>query len=445
MNKMSGLNTQIIKSLDHIISSQKLVNQIPQTQPIQPVQPVQPVQLNQSVSVQLNQQISNQLNQPVSNQLNQTVPVQLNQPVPVQLNQTNQISQLNQPVPVQLKVDQIQNQIPAIKLIEHPFLRNTQNKPNDGNKVESIKDLDTKRIDYKDILVKTGLIKENTDNKTINININSILRDLDISKYSDIISKKINEINEIKVETPQYFITDDIDQSWTIMDIVNKKPIESWLNVFKESYNDLIRISNYIQSIEAQGKVIYPLKKNIFRALVCTPLNRVKVVIFGQDPYPGVNKNTRLPIAHGLSFSTDKINPIPQSLANVYKVLQKTVANFSYPSHADLTCWAEQGVLLLNKCLTLDSGESSSHKDLWGEFVTRIIQHIDSTNPNCVYLLWGNHAQELNKYIKSKNVLMTSHPSNQGARFGFYDCNHFNETNKILTSWGQKEINWNVN
>jgi uracil-DNA glycosylase len=230
-----------------------------------------------------------------------------------------------------------------------------------------------------------------------------------------------------------------ITQEWSLIDIVNRKPIIDWLPVFQDSYNDLIRINNFLQS----SGPFYPLKKDIFRALQLVKPTDIKIIIIGQDPYPGTGGNG-LPVAHGLAFSTDRSNKIPASLAGVYKVLAKTIPGWVYPSHGDLTCWVKQGILLLNKCLTLDPGASGSHKNLWGEFITRVVQYIDKVNPNCVYLLWGNHAQEIAKFTTSKNVLMTSHPSPQGIHHGFINCNHFNEANDILVKQGKSPVDWSV-
>ena len=227
------------------------------------------------------------------------------------------------------------------------------------------------------------------------------------------------------------------------MDIVNKNPPNSWIQVFKECYKELERISQYLSDKEKAGVVVYPLKKDIFRALMLTPLDSVNLVILGQDPFPGTDRSTGKPIANGLAFSSNG-GRVPQSTQNIYKILQKTIPGFVTPNHSDLSGWAKQGVLLINTCLTLDEGSSASHKGLWSEFITRIINTIDKTNPNCVYLLWGNHAQQYANIITSKHKLMTSHPSNQGFRFGFNESNHFNEANEILKNLGKEPINWNL-
>ena len=313
--------------------------------------------------------------------------------------------------------------------IKHPFLFCSPKVPNNGERVSSIEQLKEKKVDYADVLVKTGVIVPGRSFKI----------DFDISKFTEKIRQNLPK-SDITVDP----ISVDIDQSWTVIDIITRKPIYSWMNLFRESYNHLIRVSEQLAAYEAQGKVWFPLKKHLFRSLELTPLESVKVVIIGQDPFPGKSKNTGLPIAVGISFGTDRANPIPQSLANMYKVLQKTVPGFVYPSHGDISCWAKQGILLWNRCLTLEAGSSGSHRDLWGELTTRVIQHVDKTNPKCVYVLLGGDAQELDRTISSKNILKSSHPSNQGARFGFNTCDIFNDVNKILIADNKTPIDWNV-
>ena len=329
--------------------------------------------------------------------------------------------------------------------IKHVFLNSTSRPPNEGASVDTIEQLEEKQVNYTQQLITDGVIK----NVPLKLNINLDSLRMQISKNQTVLTNtnvKILSLSDVQ-SVPLYsskYVNIEVNQSWSILDIINKKPIQSWSEVFRESYQDLIRVSTFLADQEAQGKKWFPLKKDVFNALELTPLHEVKVVIIGQDPYPGVNKDTSLPIADGKAFSTSKINKIPASLTTVFKVMQKTVNDWKYPSHGDLTAWCKQGVLLLNKCLTLDGGDSGSHKDLWGDFITRIIHAIDKVNPQCVYVMWGNHAQQLETKTVSKNKLMSSHPSPQGARFGFNDCNHFNQINEILVKQGKTPINWNL-
>lgn len=326
-----------------------------------------------------------------------------------------------------IKKDEVVVDVEPVSI--HPFLNCNTLKINSNETskmLTTLEDLVDKKIDYKDILLKNGISQSAPLKFSINFNML-----MDINNPTP---NPVTQVTNSKLE---------ISQHWTLMDIVTKNPPNSWIQVFNESYKDLERISKYLQEREQEGVVVYPLKKDIFRALELTSLYNVKVVIIGQDPYPGTILSTGGPIANGLAFSSND-NRIPQSLANIYKVLKQTVPSFIVPHHADLSPWAKQGVLLLNSCLTLDEGNSASHKGLWSEFITRLLHHIDINNPNCVYMLWGNHAQDFSRYTKSKNILMTSHPSNQAFRLGFCNCNHFNEANEILKKNNKIPIDWNL-
>lgn len=320
------------------------------------------------------------------------------------------------------------------KKVQHPFLKCVDNPPNEGKPVENIGELEEKKVNYNKIIQSAGIINPIDISKIkLNFNLNDLAKEL--RKVPSAPSVPSVSYNQSSYE---------IDQSWTLMDIVSKRCPESWGPVFEQSKEDLKRINDFLLDIELSGRMWYPLKRDLFKSLELIKVHLVKFVIIGQDPFPGTNSSTGLPIAMGLSFSTDRSNKIPGSSVNIFKVLQKTVPGFIYPSHSDLSSWARQGGLLWNKCLTLDPGNPGSHKDLWAEFTTRLIQYIDKVNPNCIYVLWGNHAQQLARYTNSKNILMTSHPSGQGAHYGFNNCNHFNEINQILVSQGKTPINWNL-
>lgn len=162
---------------------------------------------------------------------------------------------------------------------------------------------------------------------------------------------------------------------------------------------------------------IYPKKENIFNAFKVTPINNIKVVIVGQDPYHQPNQ------AHGLCFSVLKPVPPPPSLKNIYKnLLANKEINFKAPSHGDLTKWAQQGVFLLNATLTVEDSQPNSHaKCGWQKFTDHVISVINEQCTNVVFLLWGKPAQEKAKSVNpSKHcILKTSHPSPLSASQGF--------------------------
>jgi len=187
-------------------------------------------------------------------------------------------------------------------------------------------------------------------------------------------------------------------------------------------------------------RTVYPNHKNILKALEVTPLEEVKVVILGQDPYHGPGQ------AHGLSFSVPNGIKIPPSLLNIFKELS-TDLNVPQPSSTDLTPWAEQGVLLLNTTLTVLGGNPMSHANLgWETLTDEILQCINDEKEAVVFILWGAHAQKKMKFIdQSKHLIIKSpHPSPLSAHRGFFGSKPFSKTNEYLVSKNFQPINWEL-
>lgn len=199
-------------------------------------------------------------------------------------------------------------------------------------------------------------------------------------------------------------------------------------------------IAERIKIEKEQQKVIYPPGSQIFNAFNLTPLDKVKVVIIGQDPYHGPRQ------AHGLSFSVQKGVAIPPSLMNIYKELADDIG-MPMPPHGDLTSWAQQGVFLLNASLTVRAAEPMSHAKIgWADFTNAVIKTISEQKQHVVFLLWGKFAQEKRTLIdESKHLILRSvHPSPLSAYGGFFGCKHFSQTNQYLVSKGLDPINWNI-
>ena len=183
---------------------------------------------------------------------------------------------------------------------------------------------------------------------------------------------------------------------------------------------------------------IYPNKELIFNAFSFFEITNLKVVIIGQDPY--INKNQ----AMGLCFSIPQGTKLPPSLKNIYKCINNTLDIEMDINNGDLTKWAEQGILLLNKTLTVFEKVSNSHKKIWKGFAEDLIQHISNNSEGIIFVLWGNNAKKLKKYINDTHyVLENTHPSPL-ARKSFIDCNHFTEVNNILKKMNKNEINWKI-
>ena len=191
---------------------------------------------------------------------------------------------------------------------------------------------------------------------------------------------------------------------------------------------------------EYRHHVVYPDMHDIFNALKYTSFSDAKVVILGQDPYHGPGQ------AHGLCFSVQKGVEPPPSLQNIFKELMSDVG-IARPEHGELTCWARQGVLLLNTVLTVREHEPNSHKGKGWEILTdRIISELNDKETPVVFLLWGANARSKKSLITNPLhvKLETVHPSPLSAYNGFFGCKHFSKANAILEASGQMAIDWNV-
>jgi len=201
------------------------------------------------------------------------------------------------------------------------------------------------------------------------------------------------------------------------------------------------RLMARVESEREAGKVIYPPQQDVFNALKYTPLQSVKVVILGQDPYHGPNQ------AHGLCFSVLPGVKTPPSLVNIYKELAADIDGFVIPKHGTLTGWAEQGVLLLNTVLTVEQGKAHSHSKWgWETFTDAVVDAVNRYQQGVVFLLWGSHAQKKGMQIDTSkhHVLNAPHPSPLSAHRGFLGCKHFSQTNQLLSSQSKSPIDWQV-
>ena len=215
----------------------------------------------------------------------------------------------------------------------------------------------------------------------------------------------------------------------------------TWKDVFDQiKSKDYAKELNAFLDEEYKNHVIYPKRENMFRAFNLTPLENVKVVIFGQDPYhePGQ--------AMGLCFSVPKNIVPPPSLINIYKEIELEYKAPFKNRDGDLTYLATQGVLLLNTVLSVREHCPLSHNiPQYKKFTEDIVRTLDGLDQPIVFLLWGNNAKSMGKYLTNKNhlVLTACHPSPLGAMHGgWFGNNHFRKTNEFLSKNGLKEINW---
>ncbi len=200
-------------------------------------------------------------------------------------------------------------------------------------------------------------------------------------------------------------------------------------------------LGGFLTAEEAAGKAIYPPRGTRLAALELTPLDRVKVVILGQDPYHGAGQ------AHGLSFSVQPGVRVPPSLANIYKELERDLS-LARPAHGDLSSWARQGVLLLNNALTVEDGKPASHQGRgWEEITDAIVAAVAAKAEPCVFMLWGSHAKRKALSVpglaQSHHLILTApHPSPLSAHTGWFGSGHFGKTNAFLEAQGRGSVNW---
>lgn len=200
-------------------------------------------------------------------------------------------------------------------------------------------------------------------------------------------------------------------------------------------------LAAFLRAEEASGKSVYPPRGQRLAALHLTPLEAVKVVILGQDPYHGSGQ------AHGLSFSVADGVKVPPSLANIYKE-QAADLGLPRPQTGNLTPWARHGVLLLNAVLSVVQGQPSSHQGKgWEELTDAVIAAVAAKAEPCVFLLWGSQArmkaQSVPGLPSSHHLVLTApHPSPLSAHRGFLGCRHFSQANAFLAAHGRGAVDW---
>ena len=214
---------------------------------------------------------------------------------------------------------------------------------------------------------------------------------------------------------------------------------QSWsellkVEMSKDYFKNIMRVLNK----EYEHFRIYPPQEDIMKAFLLTPLDKVKVVIIGQDPYHEEGQ------AMGLSFSVHKGVPLPKSLINIYKELHDDLG-IETPTTGDLTSWAKQGVLLLNTILSVRNGQALSHKSFgWETFTDNVIKYLNTLDKPIVFILWGGNAISKTKLLNNpKHLIITSpHPSPLSSYRGFFGSKPFSKTNDFLVKNNLKPINW---
>jgi uracil-DNA glycosylase len=217
---------------------------------------------------------------------------------------------------------------------------------------------------------------------------------------------------------------------------------QSWLRElsgeFEQSY--MLALKDFLLEQKRAGKRIFPAGGEFFNAFAHTPLEHVKIVILGQDPYHGEGQ------AHGLCFSVKPGVEVPPSLKNIYRELNEELG-IPIPSHGHLSAWADRGVLLLNSVLSVECARAASHQGRgWETFTDKVIELINCKRQGIVFMLWGSYAQRKGAIIDSTRhcVLKAPHPSPLSAYRGFFGCGHFVKANEYLVSRGQSPVDWKL-
>jgi len=223
----------------------------------------------------------------------------------------------------------------------------------------------------------------------------------------------------------------------------NIKLEESWLKELRDEFDKeyMINLREFLIGEMKKGKVVLPKPSLWFNALNSTPLDRVKVVIIGQDPYPTIGH------AHGLAFSVlPDVKPLPKSLQNIYKELKDDLKIDNFHT-GYLMPWAKQGILLINAVLTVEANKSNSHQGKgWEIFTDRIIDIVNEKLENVVFVLWGAYAQRKGLRVDSSKhlILKAPHPSPLSAFRGFFGSKPFSKINEYLLKHNKEPINWQL-
>ncbi|KAL3309932.1 hypothetical protein Ciccas_011512 [Cichlidogyrus casuarinus] len=267
-------------------------------------------------------------------------------------------------------------------------------------------------------------------------------------RITDFFGSKIPKLNEThdtasgENSSPSNELAEKLKSNTSVANLINGLS-DHWANVLQKEIlcRNFTVLSTFIQS-KRNSTTVYPPADQVF-SWSLTPINQIKVVILGQDPYHGPNQ------AHGLAFSVKNPTPPPPSLVNIFKEvsnsMEKSWPNEKVPKTGDLTSWSKQGVLLLNAVLTVERGLANSHQNKgWESLTSAVIAHLNTKQKNIVFMLWGSSAHKQGADIDTNNhlVLRSVHPSPLSAHRGFLGCNHFKLANDYLINKGREPIDW---
>ena len=217
----------------------------------------------------------------------------------------------------------------------------------------------------------------------------------------------------------------------------------SWQSLIGDQFDRpyMRALREFLLSEKRAGKRVYPPGPQMFAAMDLVPVEQVKIVIIGQDPYHGPNQ------AMGLSFSVPKDQPLPPSLRNIYTEIQEDMGqSIDFDSASgDLSHWAEQGVLLLNAVLSVQHAQAASHQGRgWEQFTDELVKRLANRREGLIFMLWGSYAQKKAAQLAAErhHLLKAPHPSPLSAHRGFFGCKHFSAANRLLEQQALAPIDW---
>lgn len=226
---------------------------------------------------------------------------------------------------------------------------------------------------------------------------------------------------------------------WTIAGLVASGRVHSsWATALAPAEPDLAAMRTFLGAEAAAGRVVLPAVPHIFRAFR-EPFSAVRVLIVGQDPYPTPGH------AIGLSFAVDAaVRPLPRSLSNIYAELQSDLG-LTTPAHGDLSEWTRQGVMLLNRVLTVPAGDAAGHQGRgWEALTAQAVRALAARPSPLVTVLWGKQAQTLMPLLGDRATVVSAHPSPLSARRGFFGSRPFSRVNAMLAAQGAAPVDWTL-
>nr|QBK89756.1 MAG: uracil-DNA glycosylase [Pithovirus LCPAC101] len=337
-------------------------------------------------------------------------------------------------------IDETDREIDGYEPIFYHKAKNTVHLEN----ISKIEDLLPKKENLTELLRKKGLLGRVGDSHKQNTTINESDNNINKDNIGDCDSE--NAVSSMSNEEYIEYKDGKINEKMSVYDIILNYPPRTWEKAFYRALSQVEEIDTGLEDLEERLGKTLPTKQLLFRAFDLCPIDKLKVVIVGQDPYHTVHAGKIM--ANGMAFSTNKGFGVQKSLKNIYKEISRTHPNFIEPDHGDLSSWAKQGVLLLNTSLTVAEKKAGSHKKLWIGFIHKMLMYIQEENKDLIFVLWGKHAEELQSkqgIISSKiTSFITSHPSPFSCRRGFMGCNHFIDINEKLEELNLDKINWNL-